>query len=146
MKKILLSVVMMTASISALAQDIDNCYTMQVPALMSVMGQAPAQKAYVQVSSNAVGSMVKVITSSAAVGTAVFASMCTESRGDLTCAQPILGKGAVQYVKMQNVLNLKNVQLKLVNSDISTKILGTHANLKLAPVDCKELINLVGGR
>jgi hypothetical protein len=146
MKKILLSVAMMTASISALAQDIDNCYTMQVPALMSIMGQAPAQKAYVQVSSNFGGSMVKVITSSDAVGIAIFASMCTESRGDLTCAQPILGKGAVQYIKMQNVLNLKNVQLKLEKSDISTKILGSHSNLKLSPVDCRELINLVGGR
>lgn len=146
MKKILLSVAMMTASISALAQDIDNCYTMQVPALMSVFGQAPSQKAYVQVSSNAVGSMVKVITSSEAVGIGIFASMCTESRGDLTCAQPILGKGAVQYIKMQNVLNLKNVHLKLEKSDISTKILGSHSNLKLSPVDCRELINLVGGR
>lgn len=144
MKKILLSVVMMTASISALAQDIDNCYTMQVPALMSVMGQAPSQKAYVQISSTPAGSMVKVLTSSAAIGNAMFASMCMESRGDITCAQPFMGKGAVQYIKMQNTLNLSKVELAMEKSTIGTKILGSHQNLKLTPVSCSELVKIFG--
>lgn len=144
MKKVLLSALFMMASVTSFAQDIDNCYTMQVPALMSIMGQAPSQKAYVQISSNAVaGTMIKVLTTGA-VGNAMFASMCVESRGDITCAKPFMGKGAVQFVKMQNILNLNKVELTMEKSTIATKILGTHQNLKLSAMSCSEFIKIFG--
>ncbi len=142
MKKILMTLAVLAASTSVMAQDIDNCYTMEVPPVMSVFGQAPKQKVYVQVSSNEESTFV-AIRAPGKYGNSMFASECITSRRDLTCATPLTGKGAVQILRVNQTLNLNNVELALENSSAgATKILGTHQNLELNDFNCAELVTI----
>ena len=141
MKKVLMTLAVLAASTSVMAQDTDNCYTMEVPPLMTVFGQSPNQKAYVQISSNEQGTLVAIRTT-AKYGNSMFASLCTLSRGDIFCDKPFAGKGSVQILKVQKTLNLSEVALLMEKSSVNaTKILGTHQNLKLNDISCQELIN-----
>ncbi|MBN8537226.1 MAG: hypothetical protein J0M15_09235 [Deltaproteobacteria bacterium] len=141
MKKVLMTLAVLAASTSVMAQDTDNCYTMEVPPLMTVFGQSPNQKAYVQISSNDQDTLVKILTKTK-IGNSMFASRCTLSRGDIFCDEPFAGKGSVQILKVEKTLTLSKVALAMETSSVNaTKILGTHQNLKLNDISCQELIN-----
>lgn len=137
-----MTLAVLAASTSVMAQDTDNCYTMEVPPLMTVFGQSPNQKAYVQISSNDQGTLVAIRTTAKYVGNSMFASLCRVSRGDIVCDKPFAGKGSVQILKVQKTLTLSKVELAMETSSVNaTKILGTHQNLKLNDISCQELIN-----
>lgn len=142
MKTILFSVALVLSSISTLAQEVDTCFTFDVPPLYQI-GNAPAQKNYLQVSEGLANqTMLKIVSPNTGMGIGLYFSMCKASRSDISCKAPDMGSGAVQILIKERTINLYDVRLKMVESTVATKILGTKANLKLTSIDCSEFVKI----
>ncbi len=143
MKKYFMSLIVFASAVSAVAGETEVCSTFDVPALVPI-GNAPAEKIHMLVASNDVGqTRLTLLVSRKGLGLAMYTSECAQSRGDISCTKPEAGKGSVQILKVQNTINLSKVQLAWEKNPNMTKIIGSHANLKVTSIDCQEFKDLI---
>lgn len=143
MKNYITSLLLVLTATSAFAGETELCSTFNVPPVVAI-GNAPAEKIHMLFASNESGqSRLTLVVSRKGLGLAIYTSECAESRGDISCSKPEAGKGSIQILKVQNTINLKNVQMAWEKQKNITKIIGSHTGLKLTQVDCQEVRNIL---